>query len=513
MEEEKQMKPGFFLRLLSFILGHDVGVSNRNTKALKSIQKQLNKAGYKFFNVKKDLVTAQFAKFIYQVYSMVAPLREYFIQNTQDEFYAAQLLNYSLDTDQHEIVAKLSSGTIQALSSKIDLKNIAEQGMNFFVALRDGLEKEQAQEINETYNSLVILKRFCIIDYYAGLRKFHGVFRENSFEEIPSFDSVLVPSVSEFVEDFLVAVSNLLGVNNWDSLLIFLGKISAIDEHHFLRFKQLLTVLRTMEAARVFDSMIKLVTHDADKELAEPPSSRDIVKPYLEGIYQEFRSAVEELHREKVIESQKKLVDNVFAGHALVPLKFYNEKENEKYIEADVHSFEHCNALLYLNSFFTLYFHDEFTKFVESFEIIADSNRQNYISDFSKLYHELGELMTVVTELDTKLDTKFAEGYKLNSLFLRIGVNDAVIANFNMEIDSINIKVRAVIERSVKALQKILSFYDEMINERTRGTYDIITNWDELNNRFENGCLPLLKRTKNHISTFLALMKNFRQLG
>ncbi|MBQ1671608.1 MAG: hypothetical protein II070_07445, partial [Treponema sp.] len=98
------------------------------------------------------------------------------------------------------------------------------------------------------------------------------------------------------------------------------------------------------------------------------------------------------------------------------------------------------------------------------------------------------------------------------SLYLRLGVNDSVVANFNMEIDSINMKVRAIIERSLKALQKILVFYDELIHERSHGTFDLISNWDELNNKFENGCLPLLKRTKNHISTFLALMKNFKQL-
>ena len=512
MSEEKQIKSGFFTRLLSFIVGHEVGSANKGTKILKSIQKQLNKSGYKFFNLKKDLINAQFAKFVYQVYSAVAPLREFFIQNTQDEFYAAQLLNYSLNADQHELVAKLSSQSIQVLATKIELKSLAEQGMNFFVALRDGLENEKSAEINDTYNALVLLKQFCVIDYYAGLRKFHGVFRENSFEEIPHFDAVPNEYMKEFVIDFLTATSLLLSVQDWGNVFAFLKNLSGIEDQAFLRLKQQIAVLHSMENSRVFVGMIKLVSHDPDAELQENTSSKNIVKPYLEGIYQEFRSTVEEIHHKRVIESQKKLVDDVFAGHALVPLKFYNEKENEKYVESDAHYFEHCNAFLYLNSFFALYFREEFTKFIENFEIIAQCNRPNYISDFTSLYHELNEMQAAVTELDTKLDTKFAEGYKLNSLYLRLGVNDSIVANFNMEIDSINMKVRAIIERSLKALQKILVFYDEMIHERSRGTFDIISNWDELNNKFENGCLPLLKRTKNHISTFLALMKNFRQL-
>ena len=56
MSEEKQVKSGFFMRLLSFIVGHEVGAANKGAKALKSIQKQLNKSGYKFFNLKKDLI-------------------------------------------------------------------------------------------------------------------------------------------------------------------------------------------------------------------------------------------------------------------------------------------------------------------------------------------------------------------------------------------------------------------------------------------------------------------------
>ena len=511
MSEEKQVKSGFFMRLLSFIVGHDIS-SNSGSRALKSMQRQLNKSGYKYFNLKKDLMNAQFAKFIYQVYSAVAPFREYFIQNTQDDFYAAQVLNYSLNDEQHEIVVKLSEECIQELAKKIELKSLAEQGMNFFVALRDGLENEHAGEINGTYNSLVRLKQFCVIDYYAGLRKFHGVFRENSFEEIPRFDNVPTPYAKDFVVDFLNATNLLLGVSEWGGVFAFLKKLCGLEDQHFFRLKQQIDIMRSMESKRVFESMIRLVNHNPDAEFPEPPNSRDILKPYLEGIYQNFRSTIENIHHKRVIESQKKLVDDVFAGHALVPLKFYNAKENEKYVESEAHCFEHCNAFLYLNSFFALYFRDEFTKFIENFEIVAQCNRQNYISDFTSLYHELNEMQAAVTELDTKLDTKFAEGYKLNSLYLRLGVNDSVVANFNMEIDSINMKVRAIIERSLKALQKILVFYDELIHERSHGTFDLISNWDELNNKFENGCLPLLKRTKNHISTFLALMKNFKQL-
>ena len=106
------------MRLLSFIVGHDIS-SNSGSRALKSMQRQLNKSGYKYFNLKKDLMNAQFAKFIYQVYSAVAPFREYFIQNTQDDFYAAQVLNYSLNDEQHEIVVKLSEECIQELAHRM----------------------------------------------------------------------------------------------------------------------------------------------------------------------------------------------------------------------------------------------------------------------------------------------------------------------------------------------------------------------------------------------------------
>lgn len=512
MAEEIAVKVGFFTKLLDFLFGRDASIRRGKRRALRVIQRQLNKTGFKYVNEKKDFVSSSFADFLYDVYKSIAHLREMFLKDTNDEYFVNQIMNFSLTEEQSKIIESLDPESIRKLSAETELKELATKGMNSFVKLRDSLSSEEQLSINSLYNSVTALKQFCILDYYAALRKFGTHFKENSFEVHPKFNNAVMGYVHDFLLDFFNCISLILKVNTWQETFEFLKKLWSLDNTEVEKVLSLISFINELDSKKVFSYMIKLVNRDPSSEVNYEVSGKNIIRPYMDNIYQEFRSTVEDIQKARISAQRKKMVEDVFEGRELIRLKFYTEAENEAFVQAKVKQYSHCNALLYLNSFLEIFFEGEILPFLSHFEVIAICPRANYVTSFSSICHDIAEQKSAVFEFDRKLDTKFAEGYKLKSLLSRVTVNESVAINFNMEMDGINSNAESLINRILKQLQEAFTYYEELLHERRLNRHDIITNWSDIDKKFEGGCLPLLQKTHSHIKAFLTLMKNYNQL-
>ena len=103
MEEIKKTKEliqediGLFEKLFNFIVGRK---ADSQRPALKAIQKQLNKTGYKYYNLRKEKILPDFARLVFHIYEAVAPLREFFLLRNEESFYENIVIHSYLTEDQ-----------------------------------------------------------------------------------------------------------------------------------------------------------------------------------------------------------------------------------------------------------------------------------------------------------------------------------------------------------------------------------------------------------------------------
>lgn len=512
--ENYKVKGNFFSRLLDLLLGK-IFKGKRN-KRLNALYHQLNKSGYKFYNYKKSLVLPPFPEFLYSVYETIAPIREYFLKNTEDNYYKNQILNYTMSEKQQDMLSQILPENIRTMVKTIQLKTIAEKGRDCYTVFRKEYTNDNMMKINSLYNSLLVLKQFCLLDYYASLRKFSSEIKENSFGLMPKFAALPKSYVDEFILDFLNATSLMLNIYDWKPLMAFLKTFPDFKSVNLDSFYRVVEDLHSLEEKKVISPLAKLIKADADYEITVTSNPKDIVIPFAEQIYQEFRATVEDLIKEKQLQMQKKLLDDTFEGNSLKKLKFYTKEESDKLRSLGVVTYDACNSLCFLNTFLELYLNTEINTFVDVFEVQATSSKSNYVSSFSRVFTTLKEHKDELVSFDQTLDAKFSTGYKLAQMLARVQETDEEEkeknrVKVNLELDAVNAMASSILVNSMKDIDNFVTYFDELSSDRNKNT--LIVNWGEIDSKVRGGSIgPLMERISRHLKAFQKLMQNARKL-
>lgn len=508
LTENIEREESFFTRLVNILLGRS---KDEKYIKIKSINQTLKHEGYKFYSLRKDRVTPQFAKFLYSLYGTVAPLREFFLKNNDNEFYKKQILIYSQTDSQRDIAQKLSPASIKLAADKNPIKAIAESGQKLFAEFRSGFSAGEGMLINELYQTVLILKQFCVLDFFACLKRFCLEMEENTFGQNYKFTPVARGYVADFMIDLINQSNMLLEVEEFHHVSNFLKTMDGWDQNKLTDLLNFMDELRKMRDKRILKMLGQVISHDPDFTEKSAPEGRDIVRPYVENVYQMFRSTVQEIVHEKKLSQFNEYLESVFSYQDLKRLRYYNDDESKKYESRGANGFAYCNAAMYVQAFIKKYGHGELEQFTSIFNVAAHSYIPSFLPDFAARCQDLYDAGTSLFTFDQHLNSDFSEGYKLKSLLENTRNDEKIIFKLSGEINELNIQVNEIIKSALDATADIAKTLTLLLEDRTQKK-STISNWHEVEKQLQKPAAEILTPMIGHFKNFVSLMKEYQNL-
>ena len=499
---------GFISKFVDFLLGRS---ADDNTRDLKLIQKRLFKAGCKFYNVSKDKVLVDFADLLFEVYKTVAPLREFFLARNNNAYYAESAIRYFMSDKQTKMHSLLESSHIEEVSKTMNFEQLKAKVISTYNAFEKSFEADVVARITDTYNAVLVLKQFCILDFYVILRNFSGELKENVFTEKVKFYPMAKGYFVDYIPDFLANTVNLLAIEDWGDVFAFLGMLPGYKGMEMSVFTGMLDRLMLINAKGAFVDFGRLFLHDENFTLSAKLPREDIVMPFVEEVKQSVKEVLNTLYLQKKNELVSRQVKKVFGDNLAAPLKNYNKDMSMQI--ADIAPGEniyytHWQRVYYYHCFFDLFMRSEIPYFADTFGVSAITPDVKYSSHLSAELHSLEEIEAEILKLDMNLGSNFARGYKLQAAAERATTPDGV-AKFRMEVDQINVDFNKQINFAIRQLRSVLGKFKDLVDDYNIVSHVLVENWDEVDRSLKDSAGKVLPEFGNHIKDFLVLMECF----
>lgn len=495
---------GFFARIIDFIFGRKNGESERQN--LRNVSRQLNNSGYKYYSFPHDQVKAPFAFYVFSVYRIVAPLREFFFNHNNSDEYKERILAYSLTREQLDNLSAILPVSIHKKAEEEDLKQISEDCIKHFVYFKNEMSQDCINQVNELYYAINVLCQFCLFDFYILLKKFDNNLYENDFNQTPKFLASPKNFVGSEIEDFLSNAFFLLTVEDWGSTFKFLNSLEGFGNYNISDFMKLISSLRVLEKKRVLVRLAKLLKGDSKFEYFNQVQITDIVNPFMETVYDSMQDTINEIKAERKSQQISILQDKLFTGKELYPLKNYSLELSEVYTGKGLPALSELEATTYLNSYYENYIKKELGDFSEIFTIRGKSKTNGYMNDITVKYHNVLEVFTNLQRFDKMLDEKFNTGFRLKSLLERMKSDSDASIELTDEINNLNRQALNFVTSAIEGLTLMSQVYYELLEDRQLTPHIKINNWDEVDRFLKVGSETALGNICAHLDYFLNLM-------
>ena len=345
------------------------------------------------------------------------------------------------------------------------------------------------------YAHIHALKQFCTLDYYAALKAFDRDLVENNFDQMPIFSPLPKQYASDFSMDFANCAVQLASVENWEPVITFLSSLPGYEEFDTQFFYGTVSKISQMSTDGIFDDIAQLVKHDSSIHVSNELNPVDIVRPFQEELFSEFRTSVQDLVEQRRAARIEELLDRLFGDTDLPELKFYVEEESKLYTDRGINGFAFCRSLSYLNAFYKRYLSTEMSAFINIFEALARCSDTDFLAGISTVFRDLQDLSTQLIETDARLDIKYPEGFKMKSLLDGCLHDEKMALKLNMEINNVNAKVMQIIDGSLDKFNTLLDRLQKLYDDRTGHSHVLVSNWPELDKQLKvpsRDALPLL---------------------
>lgn len=514
--EERPASGGgnFLTALLDFILGRE---SDPQRKALQAVQKQLNRTGYKFYKFNKERLLAPFASFIYEIYEIVDPLREFFLENTSDKYYSHAVIEYFKTEKINQLIEAVSEESLEELGKSMDFPVLKQDAHKTFDSLTTTFGKDLAGKVNAMYNSVVALKQFCMIDYYVILRRFKPDLEEHKFIPHLSFGQIGKKSAMDIVPDFLVAATNLLCVDDWTAQMEFISTLPGFKGFDDKKLGELHDKLLKMNSLSVFANFGKLFLHDPSYTAAASFPSEDIVKAYLDELSHEMEETLQEIDIRKKNELLEMQMKEIFGGAEILELQNYIEDSSEVLEGLQVNleegkqiSYTKCTQAKYFHSLVNVYLGKKLLEFVENFAVRAEIRGSDYTAKFSAEYHQMLAIDDEIKKLDMELGQGFPNGYKIAMLADAAVRSSDAAEKLYAEVSSVNKAFAGQLEAGMGILRNTLRKLNDLLEDKKSISPSIVKNWSNVDEYLREPALKTLTEATTRLKTFISLMDSFK---
>jgi len=502
-------KMGFLPRLLASVFGSNDPAWQRE-RALRLLEKDLKRIRPRFYNPSQRLLEPAFARFLHELYRMLAPARAVLQAGEATAALRLITVELALTEEQQQLRERLSDQSLNDRVKTVEPAVLAEQARGELAQFMRGFDAETVKTVDTRYSNLAALLDLIRYDYWIFLRKFDLAFPEHDLAYKPSFKAIGVEGALDELKDLLEVVPMVDPQAEWDPVLDVLKEYKDVDLVSRDGMRRMLGQLREVQRTGV---LLGIVRHAAGD-----PGYRAIVRPHRERIVESFltkhRSQVE-LQIQKLLQAKTSqrigaLVRQIFSSDAVPPLEHYSEKANAVFTGRLLGGYLHTAPLAYLHAFLQDCLRNQLRNLVDFLVIKGKWASMQPSQQMSEAFHELLKISEEIPKFDADLAADGDAGRRIHALLLRADKDRKVLAELRPQLQRANDQARGMLNSAAThfvALGKVLKL---VYDDSARPHPEQVVNWKDLQAGTDRDLRGMVAAAYKRLFNFMQLMQNYK---
>lgn len=474
--------------------------------------KKISAQKYRFVDIKNKAITANCAKFIFEMYKVVGPL----LNSLRDEFivkdgkqFSYYLIEVSFTKDIKEIYSTLNKEyMLERIKAGENPNNVFSKTKENFVKFKNYLNGENGKEINLTFNLLKDFANISKFDFFLFLRSFCPSFVDGVYNSNPTFKNCSNPQVVDDLSKLDDAVNNIMIKKELMSALNVFCKYVGIPAISDKNMRAFLTRLRYLQTPNLLSDIIIFILKDFTYKCHVSYSDVNIFVNYITDFTKNLKSDMESIIKDIKSSKIASIRNKAFSGIEIMKLPNINEDKNSQLEQYDCEIFTCVEPLQYIKTFVTEIFDMEYKAPLNDMFLGCEFVHKERGSQGLDAFYTLNDSKTEIQMFDSTLSPESDNFKRLKTWLVsknKANANRDLIENMVKKIDAEGNKIVLNVYNSVLDLTTILK---NVIEDCANGTKIEISNGIKASN-LEKFNVGIAREMLNDFENFIALMKNF----
>ncbi len=380
------------------------------------------------------------------------------------------------------------------------------------------LDTEDFKKIENVIRELDRLVDICRFNYVSVLHQFDPSFTADNPSYTPEFRSVPLSDVENTIMD-IYYISSSLEVKVPEaravSALAELRKGKSLTEEENQKIiqslKKINAVFRNILTKSTLQRMIFLSKNSVEHHLQTAQYTRKILQPFKERLRKQYDADTKRIRSEfQDFKILKELME-LFGPRELIPLRGYNQENNQYIQENTTESFQYVTPVQILNTFVKMYIPDSILSLLNDIVVEGFFNNPLYKTEFAAAVFACSECKNRILEFEKTFEKNGENDIVLIKSYTQEGQqNTDLIKKMTQMIENANSQARVLIETQTNYFNDLSGKIEALLSEAKKSSSSDISNIKILMSSTRNkDNADLLEKQFPLWGIFLDIMQNY----
>jgi len=466
-------------KVFSFFSGEDMTDEKQNM--LKQIAKELSHNKYaRFFRVRSEEADPSFSSFLFSVYKVVYPIKEFFKDERKTTMLKSLIVESCIDASIQETIKRLDPAVLDAKAKTMSAEQLIAAIQSDVEALTTQFDYNHITVVNHRYELAAALNQLVKYNFLGFFKKFDPHFVDGSFIVEPKFPAIKTILIIDQIGEFLSVSQPLMPEDDWNGLLTLLKVCEGRDLVNPEQFNTMIKTLREVHTSKILEFMVQYTLRNPVWQWKQSFFHETIGDIWLETKKAEAYEYIAKINNAKKNSQISALTKEIFETTDLVKLENYTVQAGEVFKRKNLDSFIYAEGVNYLKAFIDEFI-DKETKELSDILLIRGQWTNNTMArEMSEALHLLLDTPQGIADLDTVMSEDGADGSRLRASLLRVDRDQTQVRYINSIVAKNNDQALEIINEAVQALIVIGKHLKNLIEDKQKKHPELLLNWREL---------------------------------
>jgi len=465
-----------------FHLFSNDGLVDEKQNMLKGIGKELSQNKYaKFFRVRSEEVDPSFSAFLFSVYKIIYPIKEFYKDEKKLAKLKGLVVESCIDKNIQETIRQLDNATLDEKIKTMTGENVIAEIQANVEKLVNQFDQDKIYTVNRRYELAGALGQFIRYNFAGFFKRFDNHFADGSFIIEPKFPAIKAILIVDQVGDFLTVTQPLKPEDDWAGLLNLLKACEGKDLVNVDQFCMMIKTIREIHMSKILELMIQYTLRNPVWQWKHSSIRETAGDDWLDAKKAEAYAYIAKINNAKKNNQIKMLLNQIFESSDLSRLENYTVQNSEAYRRKRVDYFQYAEGLNYLKAFIDDYIVKEIKEVCDILLIRGQWTNNNMSKEMSEAMHQLEAAIEKITVLDNVMGEDGADGSRLRAAMLRVDRDPTQARYINVIVGKNNDQALDIISEAVQYMIVIGKHMKNLIEDIQKKHPELLINWRELN--------------------------------
>jgi len=477
------------------------------TNMLKGIAKELAQSKYaKFFRVRTEETDPSFSSFLFSVYKVIYPIKEFFRDDSKVEKLKSLIVDSCIDSNIQETIKRLDVEALDEKAKTMTPEDLISSIQGDVDTLIHQFNHERISTVNYRFELAAVLGRFVRYNFAAFFKKFDTHFVDGSFMVEPKFTPIKTILIVDLIGDFLPVTLPLKPEEDWNGLLNLIRICEGRDLVNPEQFIAMIKTIREIHASKIMELMVQYTMRNPVWQFKNPIIRETIGEEWLETRKAEAYDYIAKINNAQKNSQIRALTNEIFESADLVRLENYTVQIGEIYRRKNLEYFLYAEGLNYLKAFLDDYVDKEIKEMCDILLIRGQWTNNQMSKEMSESMHALLDTAQPIATLDEVMSEDGVDGSRLRPAMMRIDRDPTQARYIGTIVTKNNNQALEIINEAAQALIVIGKHMKNLIDDVQKKHPELLVNWREVNLASKEPIKERMITNFKRINYFIQLM-------